>query len=103
MTEWNFDPPPDITDRDTGLVAVLKKLRYDLTAAQGKLSEALRMVADLDLGEHNERTPFINGPVTAPSCPECGTGAGLHADWCEALEPLVARAHALPGEAGDDA
>lgn len=63
MSEWNFDSPAGITDREVGLVAVLKKLRYDLTAAQGKVGEALRMVAALDLPENaGDRVP----------CPKCG-------------------------------
>jgi hypothetical protein len=60
--EWNFDAPAGIADRDVGLAAVLRKVRYDLTAAQGALSEAMRMVATLDLGEEGERVP----------CPACG-------------------------------
>lgn len=57
MSEWGFDPPEGIADREVGLAAVLNKVRYDLTAAQAKLSEALRMVARLDLGEVGERIP----------------------------------------------
>jgi hypothetical protein len=60
--EWEFDPPEGITDREVGLAAVLKKARYDLTAAQAKISEALKMVASLDLPAPGERVP----------CPACG-------------------------------
>ena len=64
----NYDPPEGIADREVGLAAVLKKLRYDLTAAQGKLTEALRMVEALDLEDAGNRV----------RCPRCGlkvTGA----------------------------
>ena len=61
MSEFDFEPHP-IADKDVGLAAVLRKIRYDLTAAQGKLTEAIRMVAALDLEEAGERVP----------CPQCG-------------------------------
>lgn len=74
MSEWWFDPPEGITKREVGLAAVLKKVRYDLTAAQAKLSEALRMVAAMDLDENaGERVP----------CPKCGvkvTGPNMLAE-----------------------
>jgi hypothetical protein len=60
--DFDFDPPEGIADREVGLAAVLKKARYDLTSAQGKLSEALRMIASLDLEEAGDRVP----------CPDCG-------------------------------
>lgn len=61
--EWDFDPPDGIAGREAGLAAVLKKARYDLTAAQAKISEALRMVAAMDLPENaGERV----------ACPRCG-------------------------------
>jgi hypothetical protein len=62
MSEWQFDSPPGIADRDVGLAAVLRKVRYDLTSAQSKLTEAMRMVATLDIGEEGERI----------ECPTCG-------------------------------
>lgn len=64
MTEQHteYDPPPNIADRDVGLTAVLKKIRYDLTACQAKLSEAMRMVAQLDLDE---------GAGARIACPKC--------------------------------
>lgn len=40
---------------------VLRKLRYDLTAAQAKLSEALGLLAEMNL-------PMTERPV----CPDCG-------------------------------
>lgn len=80
--EWNFDPPPGITDREVGLAALLDKIRYDLTAIQGKLSEAMRQVAELDLPEPGERTSFMNGPVTANQCPSCGVGGSSHTADC---------------------
>ena len=36
------------------LSEILKKVRYDLTAAQGKLSEAMRAIAGLNLPEPAE-------------------------------------------------
>lgn len=60
--EWNFESPAGIADREDGLVAVLKKIRYDLTSAQQKLSDAMRMVATLDIADAGEKTP----------CPKCG-------------------------------
>jgi len=63
VSDRGFDPPEGIADREVGLAAVLKKVRYDLTAAQAKVSEAMRMVASLDLGESGDRVP----------CPRCGT------------------------------
>lgn len=59
---WDFESPPGVADRDVGLGAVLRKMRYDLSAAQGKLTEAIRMVDALDIGEEGERIP----------CPTCG-------------------------------
>lgn len=59
--------------------------RYDLTAAQGKLTELLRQIGELDLPEPTERTSFMNGPVTANQCPECGVSEPLHAADCPAL------------------
>ena len=40
---------------------VLRKLRYDLTAAQAKLSEALELLAAMDLRA-----------VERAACPDCG-------------------------------
>lgn len=62
MSEWNFEPPPDIADREVGLLAVLKKLRYDLTSCQAKLTDAMKMVAALDIAEAGDRV----------ACPRCG-------------------------------
>lgn len=62
MSEWQFEPPPDIADREVGLAAVLKKIRYDLTACQAKLTEAMRMVAALPLEDPGDRV----------KCERCG-------------------------------
>lgn len=43
------------------LIALLKKMRFDLTAMQVKLSEALRMAADANLPEPKEH-----------ACVQCG-------------------------------
>ena len=45
---------------DPELITLLKKLRYDLTGMQVKVSEALRMVAALDLA-----------PAVEHRCPHC--------------------------------
>lgn len=43
------------------LVEALKRIRYDLTACQAKLSDALKMCADLNLA-----------PPEVSECPMCG-------------------------------
>lgn len=43
---------------------VLRKIRYDLTAAQGKLTEALRMLSDMNLPSNEAAKPF--------KCGQCG-------------------------------
>ncbi len=59
----NYDPPEGIAKREAGLSSVLRQIRYDLTAAQAKLTEAMRMVSTLDLDENaGDRVP----------CPKCG-------------------------------
>jgi hypothetical protein len=88
--EWNFEPPPGIANREVGLAAVLRQIRYDLSAAQGKLTEAMRMVDALDLGDELERTGFMNGPVSADHCEHCGVGSGKHAADCPSLDPEAA-------------
>lgn len=40
---------------DHELIALVKKLRYDLTGMQGKVSELLRALAALDLPEPSQR------------------------------------------------
>ena len=37
---------------------VLRKIRYDLTAAQGKITEALRMLSDMNLAAPDGAKPF---------------------------------------------
>ena len=37
---------------------VLRKIRYDLTAAQGKLTEAMRMLSDMNLGVDDKAKPY---------------------------------------------
>jgi hypothetical protein len=60
--EWAFDPPPGITDRETGLVSVIKKLRYELTACQGLVTEALKMIAAI---------PQLETAGQRTTCPKC--------------------------------
>jgi hypothetical protein len=50
-----------MTDREHELVTLLKTMRYDLTALQGKVSEALRQAALLEPGDPG-----------AHRCPDCG-------------------------------
>jgi hypothetical protein len=52
--------PPEHDPRDHELVTQLKRLRFDLTEMQGKLTEALRMAGTLDLEPHKQHL-----------CPEC--------------------------------
>jgi hypothetical protein len=97
MSEWEFEPPPGIADREVGLAAVLNKIRYDLTACQAKLSEAMRMVATLDLGEAGERIPCptcgakLQGPVTLAEHIRNSHGGPLPEHWlaieARSLEP----------------
>lgn len=97
MSEWQFEPPIDIADRDVGLAAVLKKLRYDLTACQAKLSEAMRMVATLDLDEGaGDRVP----------CPKClvklpGPRTLAEHDYQTHGGPMPAHYHAIEALADD--
>lgn len=50
-----------MTAQPVDLAETLKKIRYDLTAAQGKVTEALNLLAELNLPE----------PTTV-SCDTCG-------------------------------
>jgi hypothetical protein len=66
-----LDLPPGIADREVGLVAVLKKLRYEisdaqsrLTAAQGQITEALRMAGEI---------PELDTAGERVRCPKCTT------------------------------
>lgn len=59
-----------------------------LTAAQGKLSEMLRQAGELDMPEGN-RGSFMNGPVTAQHCLECGCAPGVHAADCSRVRAQV--------------
>lgn len=73
---------------EPGLRAQLMRIRYDLTAAQGKLTEAFAMFDALHIDDQpGERTSFMNGPVTAEQCPNCGVGTGNHAADCPTLKP----------------
>lgn len=81
---------------EPGLRAQLMRIRYDLTAAQGKLTEAFAMFDALHIDDQPaERTSFMNGPVTADQCPSCGVGAIIendkrivvHAADCPTLKP----------------
>ncbi len=62
MSEFSFDPKPG-SSRDDGPVALVKSIRFELTALQGKVSELLRMLGDLGLEEK-----------PAPVCPVPGCG-----------------------------
>jgi hypothetical protein len=77
--------PPAASPADHELVTQLKRLRYDLTEMQGKVSEALRMAAQLKL----ESAP----PHT---CPECKT-AGITHDLRTTAKLAEHRYHAHDG------
>lgn len=67
-------------------------IRMDLTSAQGKLTEMMRQVGELE-PPGPPRESFWNGPVLAGACLACGCGSGLHTDDCdtwgnEALEQV---------------
>lgn len=68
---------------EPGLRAQLMRLRYDLTAAQAKLTDAIAMFDALGIEDDVRRASFINGPVLVAVCPCCGVAAG-HASDCEA-------------------
>jgi hypothetical protein len=53
----------------------------DNRAQASKIVELRAQIASLDLGEPTP-TAFVNGPVTAHSCPACGVGAGNHTHDC---------------------
>jgi hypothetical protein len=50
---------------DHDILEIARKIRYDLTAAQAKLSELMRLAALLEVPDED-----------AGRCPECGMGAG---------------------------
>lgn len=50
---------------DHEIMELARKIRYDLTAMQAKLSELMRQAALLEAPDADSR-----------SCPECGLGAG---------------------------
>lgn len=57
------------------------RIRYDLTEAQGKLTEMMRQIGELEpVGPRRES--FMNGPVLAGTCSECGVGGSLHTEDC---------------------
>jgi hypothetical protein len=61
-------------------------IRYDLTAAQSKLTELIRQIAEIAPPARDpERASFLNGPVTADHCPACGVGADNHTHDCPTL------------------
>lgn len=69
-----------MSDHDT--VELAKKLRYDLTAAQGKLSELIRALGELDLPEQTpDRCPVVG----------CGYRPAMN------LPTLAEHAHAVHG------
>jgi hypothetical protein len=72
------------------LYELLMTIRYDLTAAQGKLTEALRQVDALKLEPRTAPAVAMNMTDPAvPLCPECFVGGGLHTDDCLQSSPEV--------------
>jgi hypothetical protein len=63
------------------VLELLRKIRYDLTAAQGKLTDAIAAIAALNLPDASS--------VTCPTC-------GVHARGPNALAEHVHHSHAGP-------
>lgn len=85
-----------MTDHDPELVVLLKKLRYDLTGMQVKVSEALRQAAALNLE-----------PPNAHKCGNCGllfrSAAKLAEHHYVSHDgPLPAHYDAIEKQAADD-
>ena len=79
-----------IEPEDHELVAMLKRIRYDLTAMQGKVTEALAMVGRAKLAT----------PTTSHVCPECKT-AGITHDLRGTMKLSEHRYHAHNGPLPD--
>lgn len=56
-------------------------IRKDLTDAQGKLTEMMRQIGELE-PPGPVRGSFMNGPVLADCCTDCGCGSRLHTADC---------------------
>lgn len=64
-------------------------IQMDLRAAQAKMTEMRSYLANLDLPNRDSYT-FMNGPVTAPCCDECGCGGEAHTVDCSLKERKAA-------------
>lgn len=63
-------------------------VRMDLTAAQGKLTEMMRQIGELE-PPGPPRASYMNGPVLADTCPGCGCGGRLHTADCSFIAEVV--------------
>jgi hypothetical protein len=81
--------PPAADPQDHELVNQLKRIRFDLTDLQGKVSEALRMAGALNLEPHTPHT-----------CPEC-KAAGNTFDLRTATKLAEHRFHSHDGPLPD--
>jgi hypothetical protein len=78
---------------EPGIRAQLFRIRYDLTAAQAKLTDVFAQIDRLGIDTEPRRQSFVNGPVLADTCPDCGVGGNMHTHDCQAAHLEVARAH----------
>lgn len=59
---------------------LVMNIRRDLSYAQTKLTDLVQALDTLG-AMHLPRTA-VNGPVTAPGCPDCGCGDNVHTGDC---------------------